>query len=747
MDTPVKKYLTRVSVDTSSVRAAIGGVILHWKIIAGWTIMLPILVLLVLTQIMPLYRSTAQVLIDPRKTQVTPGQSVVGSLPIDASSIESEVSILRSEALMLRVVEKLKLDQDPEFSAKHRRGLMAILTSFAGIASSDEPDDALPDALKGDSIAAKAARHISTIRALRDATTVSRQGLAFVITVSVQANNPAKAATIANAVVEAYLTEQLEARFDATKRASDWLQKRLTGLREQVEGTERIVENFRNQNNLAQARGVSMSEQQISDLNAQLVLARAQTAERLAKLQQAEKLKLSRGDLGGIGDVLVSPVITNLRTQAAEVARKEADLLSRYGDQHPLVINIRAERRDIQTGISTEVQRVVTNLRNEFEVARSREQSLADSLSSLQKVSGGNSEAVVRLKQLQRESESSRAVYESFLQRFKETGEQQTLPVADSRVISAAVPDQKPSFPRRGPVLGLSMFVGLLAGLGMAVFLDRMNVGFRTSSEVEQLLGLPTLSMVPLPDDLDQQDKATSDSRANVLNYLLKRPLSGFAESIRRVGVGVDLSQNAAKPPKIVLVSSAVPGEGKTTIASSMAQLAAQSGRQVLLIDCDLRRATATQVFNAQNRAGLSELLAGTASPETVFARDRASGLTFVPTGAQTQDPTSLLGSKRFGELLEGIRDTYDLIVLDASPIALVVDAQVVARFADAIVIVVEWGKTPKPTVVRTLQSLDNVRDKVAGIVLNKVNLNQASYYAGEYGAYSKKDYSSYYTS
>jgi polysaccharide biosynthesis transport protein len=708
----------------------------RWRVIAGSLLMCLAVAAFLLFILPARYTATTQILLDPHKTNVLQNQAVMQGVPLDASAVESEVSLIQSFNIGRRVVEKLALDKDTEFVSRGG-GLVSRLLGMVGFDS--KPVEVTTDATT-------TAEMALAIAALKSNMTVRRVGITLVIEVGVTSKDRMKAAKIANAVTDAYLIDQLEARYDAAKRASGWLSDRLGGLRDTLQASERKVAEYRAEFGLVDtgAAGGGIDKQQVAEINGQIALARAAAAEKQAKYEQTQRLLKGGSNMQSVAEVLQSSVVSNLRTQEAEVARKEADLATRYGDRHPLVVNVRAELTDVRRAISSEVQRIVSNVKNEYEVAQKREQSLQDSLQKLTGVATSGDETRIKLRELEREAETNRTLYQSFLSRFKETREQTTLETSESRVITPASIPTIPSFPRQSVVLGLASFLGLMFGVGGVLLLEYIENGFMTVEQTEATLGYPVLAILP---NIEKSEYDPEGTGVTIPTYVVKKPLSRFSEAIRAVRVGVSLS-NVDAPPKLVLITSSVPGEGKSTFSSAFATSAAATGQRVLLIDGDMRHPSTSKLFGLEKQIGLVDLLGTGLEPVQVIQRFHGSTLSVLPAGGATKNAPDLLGSQKMMDLLKQFRSEYDFIVVDTPPVTAVVDSLIVANEADKIVFVIEWESTPREVVARAMSVLGTNKERLAGIVLNKAQLKQMRYHQTYYGYYSSsynKRYDKYY--
>ncbi len=397
----------------------------RWRLLAAVPAVLLAFALIYVVAATTRYTATSTVLVDPRRANVVDNtQQVLTNFGTDDATIESQALLIQSVAILQRVVEKLKLTEDPEFIPQPSI-LDPIKRLFAssGPASGASPQDA-----------AKA----RSVEILQKRMKVTRQGTTFLVDIDVSSEQPQKAARIANAIADGYFEEQIRAKYDATKIAATWLNSQIEGLKSRVLASEQAVEKFRADNNLSVAQGVTVNDQQITDLNNKLIAARVQTAEARAKSDQVKQLAKSGADPGSISAAISSDMITKLRTQYADIAKNVADLSSKYGPRHPLVTNVRAQLQDTQRLINEEIKRIVDSTQHDYDVAQSREASLQQSLDQLQGVSTSSGQAQVRLHELQREAEANRTLYESYLARYKDTSAQESLEMPDSRVVTRA---------------------------------------------------------------------------------------------------------------------------------------------------------------------------------------------------------------------------------------------------------------------------------------------------------------------
>lgn len=693
----------------------------------------------------PRYTATSYVMIDTRKRDVSNVSAVLSGLPIDSSSVDTEVEILKSRSLAARVVEGLKLDQDPEFNSKLKKpSLVGQIISAPGQAIHGLFKAAAPVQSQSANAAEAALQDRKTLESVVDALlrrlTIRRSGLTYVIGINFESENPAKAAVIANAFADDYLLEQLEAKFDATKQASTWLEERLGQLRGQVEQAETAVAQYRAANGLMSAVGSNLTEQEVSGLNQQLALAQADAAEQEAKVRTA-KQQMANGSNGeDVAAVLDSEVVKSLRAQRAEVSGKLADLQTKYGARHPEVQRVERQLADIDNQIQLEINRNVSNLDAQAQVARQRVESIEASLGRARGTLAGNNEASVKLNELERDADSVRTLYESFLNRFKETTNEQGMEESDARVVSHAKIPTTPSYPKKGLNAVLGLLFGMLIGTGAIFLAEALDSGVATSEDIERFFGVASLGSVPLLSSTGGVREASlSPSEA-----IVEKPLSAFAEAFRNLRTSIIYSR-VDKPVRVIAVTSALPGEGKTTTAFCLGRTMAMSGSRTVVVDCDVRRRNINRLLGDEPVVGLMEVLAGTATLDQALVPDRASGAWFLPLARSAFTPKDLFGGAAMNNLLAELKKRFEFVVLDTAPVIPVADTRSLAPKADVVVFLAQWRKTPRKAVQAAFDLLNSVGADISGVALTQVDLReQAKYGYGDAGYYYRA-YRKYY--
>jgi exopolysaccharide transport family protein len=729
-----------------------------------WTFTLGIAAIVVLvgavylSRITPLYTATAQVLLDQPREKLPGGDAIVGNTMMDAAMIESQMAVIRSTVLLRRVVEKEHLASGTAGKAEPVQPALvqnptliervgAFFGAFVDEMGSSEPDTAPQEKLGSveigtDMIAPGELRVIEGLKSAVKVTRMAQQG--YVLAIAFTSPDRARAAQMANAIADAYLVDKLDTRFEAAKRASAWLSDRLLGLRQQLRDSEEAVAQFRAEHGLVQSSGGTLTQQQLSDLNVKLIDAKTDLAQKKARVDLLNSLQAKGGNLQNMPDSANSGALPGLRQQAANLSAQEADLLARYGASHPLVVNIRAQLADVERSIAAETARMAASIKNEYELAQARVTSLQSALQQATGQSNLDDATAIRLRELERTAAANKTLFEDFLKQAKITQEESTFEPQDVRIITPALPPNLPSYPRKLQFFAITMFIGLLLGVGGALAKEKLNTGFTTPKQVEDVLGLPLLTSV---NHLTARDLKIDKETIPIHEYPVARPLSRYSEAIRSLRSGIQMT-DVDNPPRVVQLTSAVPGEGKTTIALSLAASAATAKLKVLLIDADLRHPTATRICGMQKELGLVDLLLGDIRIDEAVKPYEKGGFSVVAAGSKTQNPTDLLGSERMKSLIAQFKDTYDLIFIDTPPAGPVVDPIVVSHLSDKIVLVVRWGATARELVRPCVELLSGHR-KIAGVAFNRVNIRQAQKY-GKYAYsyyYGSRYYKNYYSS
>ncbi len=670
------------------------------------------------------YRTSAQVLIAKTETEILQVEGDNSDfLLTDKNFIDTQVKVIQSDSILRAVMTDLDLVNNPEFNdALREETVQDFLQPAYWLAF-------VRKAMRGSGGEGAGGGDVAerkTLEMLRERVDVNRVDLTYIIDVAAESEDPALARRIANAIAAQYLTSQLNTKVEATDRANDVLLERLADLRTELLNKERAAERFRAENNLGEGQGsTTLKEQLLGDLNQQLALVRADIAEKEARLRLVQNLIRSRANAESIGEVLDSRVIIALRNQQADVIRRRAELSTRYKPSHPDMIQVTRELEDLESQIRREVQLIVTSLSNELEVARERERSLNRSIEGYGEEVADEAAAISQLRDLERDADATRSIYQTFLNRSRQVSELKESDQVDARILAEADLPLRPFKPNRTVIVGAgAVLAAMLAFIG-ALGLEALAPGIRTPEDMERMLGLTHLASVP-------QIGGSQSQRP--YRYMLQNPLSGFAEVFRTMLATVTLSDRE-KSRHVVLFTSALPAEGKTTNAMCFALASAKSGKRTILIEADLRMPKVGWQLDLPFEHSLTEVLNGDVSLGAAMIREPETGLAVLAMRRAAPDPGSLLGSNAFQELFSTLKEHFDVIVLDTAPILPVGDTLQLAPLADHVVFVVRARKTARGDVAMALKELNAVRSKILGGVITFADTsNRRAYGYGNYG-------------
>jgi polysaccharide biosynthesis transport protein len=665
-------------------------------------------------------------------------QQSLAAPAFDLNQFETQLQILKSSAIAVAVINQLKLEDDPDLNGSGP-SLFSLWYRFRAWVS---------PRLKDRQFEAPNQPPEDVIKAFQERLSAYRVDFSNVIEVTFSSSRAKRAAEIANAVAKAYIADQLNAKFEANRTATSWLQERLRDLGEQALTAERAVSAYKSQNNIVTSGGKPIDEQQVTELNSRLMTARAQTSDALARLNRYETiLRTNSSDSSLIGTLdaagaesLSNPIINNLRQQYLELGRRESEWSARFGHDHRAVINLQTRMRDLRTSILDEVRRLAESSRGEFEVAKQRQEEIEKQLTEAISQSRSTNSAEMTIRELENQAKGLRSMYETFLQRYMGSVQQETFPIIETRVLSPASAPQRKSKPNTNKVMALGIVGGLAFGIALGLLRDLMDRVFRTSAQIEAALDLSCLALVPLlrtpklpkptagsqqaDEDLRRRSVSTDPAIHPIHRAAVGMPLSRFSEAIRSIKLAIDL-----KPTKtsnqVVGITSALPNEGKTTIAASLAQLIGHSGKRAIIIDCDLRNPSLTASLAPNAAAGIIEVINGSRSLEETVWRDPKTNLVFLPCVRRGSliHTSEILSAEAMRSLFDRLRATYDYIIVDLPPLAPLVDVRVTSPLIDCFVLVVEWGRTKISVVQHALHTAPNIYECLIGAVLNKTDI------------------------
>ncbi len=698
----------------------------------------------------PRFTAEALIQIEPAKDNIVGIEEVASALSGDTVAVVGEVQVIGSRAIADRVISAHADLLVPELlgeSAGRYDPSDGVARVWSKLSTSGA-NGSVPSGHSGTSHPKDSSAYVSGLGAAEfrsvvvdeflERLSVSQVERSNVVSVRFESARAQTAAAIVDAVADMYIEAQLASKFESTQLASEFLNERLAELEAKVQESERKIEDFRADIGLVEGVQAPLLTEQVSRLNAELAAAQAQATETEARLREARSLK--GADIETIAVVLRSSAIQNLRDDAAQLSQRRADLSTQFGSEHPVWVSINAEQADLQAKLDEEVARVVDSLSSEERVAKARVGALAQRVQELQGLAADASRAGVHLRALERDADADRRLFELFLARAKEMTIQDGIQRPDARVVSYADVPTEPSHPKKPLVLAVALVFSAVLGLTFAFIVERLDLTtFRTPDDLERFLGLPILSQVPLV-------RTRTGRRGSPPDFVLAQPNSSYAEALRGIHTAMFLhrSQNA---PRVILVTSSLPGEGKTSTTAAFARTLSDVGKRVIVIDCDLRRPRLHDALKSPNSVGLAEYLMS-ASPEVAVHKDKGSDLHFVTAGRTGARASQLLQSDRMVNLVGALQANYDVILFDSPPVLAVVDSRILAQLADATIFLVKWGKTRRKAVKSAIKLLREAEQPFVGCVMGFVDARRMSGYGyGDAGAYyGNKQLSDYYT-
>lgn len=737
----------------------------------------------------PIFTGQAQLLIDTHKTQGLQVSPQMPFIPADLAQVESQVGVLKSENIASAVIDKLHLAQEPEFT-EPTGDLPAEIFNFVsgGLESADQTTPSQFELFR------------RAMGAFKSRLTVARVAQSYIIQIDFRSYNAERAAQIANAIADAFIVDQLEAKYKATRQAGGWLQDRIKELRTQVSDAERVVVQFKTKNNIVLTGGTNrtlLNQQQVAEISSQLTIARSNIAEVRARLDRINSVlsvqSLPDASFGAtVTDTLKNEIVTKLWGQYLDNAALERAFSAKLGPDHVAVVNLRNKMREIRANISEELKRLGETFKSDYEIAKQRELTLEKELASAVSNSQLTDSSSIALTELESTAQSYKTVYENYLRRYMEAVQEQSFPVSEARIISPATRPLRKSSPKTFLVLAITGLVGLALGFGIGVLRDLSERVFRSVQQVESLLRANCIALVPL-DDLNSQNSDASSSipdktwrsqletwfagslsfvfsivkrpfsltspsnahsasevdeisasrgrkierNGGLLWSVVDAPLSRFSEAIRAIKLAIDMN-GAFKATRVIGFTSSLPNEGKSTIAFSLAQLMAQVGARTILVDCDIRNPSLSRALAPRAKKGLIDILTGRVELEKAIWKDPSTNMVFLPVLMKFRfaNSSEILSSVQMKKLFENLRESYDYIIVDFPPLAPIVDARAASPLVDSFVYTIEWGRTKIDVVEHALEQAQEVHDRLLGVVLNKVNMKSFRRHAGPHESY-----------
>lgn len=688
-----------------------------WRIL-GLAVFVTLLVSVIVYMMTPIYSASVSLLVEQNKSKLASMDAAYESASTGQMYYQTQVAMLKSRALMEAVVDRLKLTSSPLFNAPVKPSLIDQLMSSMGM---NAPKSGVRDEHKFREAVSKKLAGMVTIAPSR---------ISQLIIVSVASTDKNMAAAIANSVANTYIDLDLEAKFKMNQKATSWMNVRLVALKDNLDKSEQALQSYRELHHIIDAQGLAMGGAS-SQLGAALGnltaarLARAQAKVNLGQVRRAKGAEIT------LPIVQRNKLVANLMGAVSDRERKVSQLSKRYGPKHPKLLQAQADLKQAKENLRLQVADVVSGFEREYEMAKANESVLAGAVAEAKQTIQGSNRKGYELTALSREVKTNRELYDVFMGQLKGTAAVSNLQSVVARVVDPAITSDTPIKPNKKMIIVSTFVLSLMLGVAIAFLLDYLDTSVRSSEEAERKLGLPILAAMPLVELAKGQSAGL---------YYRDAPKSLFAEAVKTVRTGILLS-GIDHPKKTLLVTSSVPGEGKSTVAINLALAHAQTKR-VLLIDADMRRPSVAKVLGLDNtHPGLSMLVLGLKTLEHCVYKIEGTTLDVLTAGSIPPNPLELLISDKFKVLLVELAKIYDTIIIDSPPVQLVSDAVVLASMATGVVFVLKADATPFQLARHAIRALQRGGASIFGIVLNQADFRNEEYYGG----YGKYNYHAYY--
>jgi polysaccharide biosynthesis transport protein len=687
----------------------------RWLSIGLITLTSLVLASLYLLMTPPTYSAGTTLFIDPRPKKIIVEDTAQGGFGTDLALLESQVAIIRSDGVLSRVVDKMKLDEDDEFAPAPGRGLGARVKALLGI----KQDVADPKT--------------RALASLAQRVTVKRAQKTYVVEIEATSSQPVKAARITQAIVDAYLADQSTAKSDEAQRANAQIDGRLGELREQVRKAETRVDEFRKSNRILTSEGGTVGEQQLTRLNSELITARSQAAEARARLDEVQAAAKS-GNPDVITDPAKTALLQRLREQLAQVARREASLSSQLLPRHPVLIDIRSQTAEIKSQITAELKRLAANAKADFQVSESRERELSKVMDATKSEVGRTNTAQIKQRELEQEVAASRELLRVFLARSKETDEQQKITVPDARMISPPSVPTRPVKPNPMLILALGLLGGLAAGVARALVLDHADSSLKSSADIESRTGLRTIAWLPefkvaraISANLARKaGRPPTRLEASVFGTIvgaLSTPRGASELEYRQATMGLlnRIRGNAAgHAPHVVLLAGASEGTGTGETALALSHAATGLGDRVLLIDAASANTVLSDALAGPLPTNRAIVLDSRNDLMSITSEDARTGLMFLPIALADLRSLKSLQRVRLLRGLGEIAKDFDLVVVDGGSLVEDESANIVLPFASEVIVIARGAATKAEELMAASQQLDRARDRISGVVLTR---------------------------
>jgi polysaccharide biosynthesis transport protein len=661
----------------------------------------------------PVYIARATIEIDRENSNILPfqGADAYDSMMDLDNYIETQSKVLTSETLALQTIRNTGLAANPEFSAG---GIPSEAIATGSLANQKRPPE---------------------VAAFLGSLSVKRIPSSRLMEVSYESTDPVLAARILNAHLDNFKAQNIQSRYEATLEATRFLTSQLNELKLTVKQSEDARINYERQNQIWSVDDKSnITTQRLADLDKQLTDAQGETLKKQALYEYAKA-----GDIDAVPEIRADPLLQDLQKKRADLSVLYTEAVNQYGPNFPKVQRLQAQMKEVDDQIARESRGIVLQLESDYREAKQREELIRQALEAQKAETNNMAEKMVQYNILKRESEADKSLYEGLLTKLKEAGISEGLKSSNLRVVDPAMIPSYPARPAKARNIALAFLVGLVGGIGLALLREYLDNTVKTPDDIETLTRLPSLAVVPAFGEGVSHKRRMGIFGGVSANGHEKRielvaqhlPKSQMSEAFRALRTALLLSQ-PDHPPQVILVTSALPREGKTTAAANLAVTLAQLGDKTVLLDADLRKPGVGRLLNlgTGKYAGLSSYLAGVSTLDLVTVPHPAiPNLAAIPTGPLPPNPADLLSSHKLADAIAELRTKYKFVVIDSPPVMAATDAVILSVQTDGVLLVVRSGETPKEAFTRTRDLLVSVKSRLLGVVLNAVDASAPDYY------------------
>ncbi|MGA2464014.1 MAG: polysaccharide biosynthesis tyrosine autokinase [Thermodesulfobacteriota bacterium] len=695
----------------------------YWKVIRKrqWTIVAFFLIVVITTAIgtftmKPIFRASTTIQINKENPQIVDFKEIFAVNTMDMDYYQTQYKILESRSLAKRVIQNLKLAEHPEFLPKpetpFQKWKSNILNSISGLFTSSDPNKN----------PAENGRKTSLINQFLKKLKIEPIRNSRLVKIHFDSNSPDLSSQVSNALAVNYMQQNLESRFIATQQAKEWLTGQLEDLRGKVERADEALQAFGSKHNiisLDEKENVTM--QRLTDLNETLTKAES---ERMAKEALYKQTKDRNSD--SLPSILENKLIMDLKQAYIQLEAQYMKLSETYKPEYPEMVRLKQQMQAIQKRIDGELAKIIAAIKNDYESSLRKEALLRQAFEEQKARVIEMKDKAIQYNILKREADTNKELYKGLLQRMKEAGVSAGIMASNIQVVDQAELPARPYKPNKQLNLLLAAVVGLFLGVGLAFFLEYLDNTVKTPEDVEQLIRLPAFGMVP-EISYERRRRVESGTSYPVELITFGHPKSMLSEAYRNIRTSILLSFSE-RPPKSIAISSPNPAEGKTTTVINTAIALSQTGVQVLLIDADMRKPRIHKIFREENGAGLSNFLSGNAALDSVIKKSDIPNLYYIPSGPIPPNPSELIGSKLFKNMMESLGERFDHILLDSPPVLGFADAIILSTSVEGVILVVSGGKTPRETLQRAKEVLHQVNAKILGVVINRIDIQRSDY-------------------